>query len=546
MKKLSLFIILLAILSLQASAQKRNNVWAYGDRQGMDFNSGTPVLFNTSIHTLGGSASVCDTSGQLLFYTQGDTIFNKLGTIMPNGSGIIAPYASNSTPQSSQGQLIVPFINNPNRYYVFSEEIVTDDIFGGDTAAGRLFYCVVDMTLDSGRGDVVSGLRTVELDSALTSEKMIAIPGDNCNIWLLVHSIYSNRFKAYSITDSGISTTPVISDSGNSSMYAFGKMKVSPDRTKLAVSNFLFSEYGLELYDFNAATGMVSNPIVIDTLQESISDCFSPDNSKLYVTSFDGGNGALYQFNLSLPSITAVIASKTLLFELGGPGCSVYDAKRGPDGKVYVKMPYSAPVNDTIGCINFPNLAGTACGFTNAALVSAAPIFLGNGDLPNEVVEMIHDTTYASSTLSLPAGDSTILTATTGYTTYMWSTGDTSAAITITDSGTYYVTCINYCGRHTDTFYVTQPLSVTNVNAQSALAVYPNPAKTNITISLTNASLPGNINITDMTGRIVKQVAVHNTTTNINTASLTPGIYNITYTGGASATRQQAHVVIAR
>ena len=65
-------------------AQKENNVWMLGNQQpnnncGIDFNSGNPDTFsltrNMDFFLL--NASICDSSGVLLFYTNGQYIANR-------------------------------------------------------------------------------------------------------------------------------------------------------------------------------------------------------------------------------------------------------------------------------------------------------------------------------------------------------------------------------------------------------------------------------------------------------------------------------------
>src|SRR5690606_27740361 len=95
---------------------------------------------------------------------------------------------------------------------------------------------------------------------------------------------------------------PVVSNCGTFPLeaYVYGSLDVSPDGKKIAASLFDNSfnygkGFGLELYDFDAATGQLSNAMVIDTgvnfpgMVEwsgiSYTDvCFSPDNSKLYAS----------------------------------------------------------------------------------------------------------------------------------------------------------------------------------------------------------------------------------------------------------------------
>lgn len=52
-------------------------------------------------------------------------------------------------------------------------------------------------------------------------------------------------------------------------------------------------------------------------------------------------------------------------------------------------------------------------------------------------------------------GDSLVLDATNPFSTYDWSTGDTSSTITVFESGKYYVTVTNACGSRVDSVHVT-------------------------------------------------------------------------------------------
>ena len=64
--------------------------------------------------------------------------------------------------------------------------------------------------------------------------------------------------------------------------------------------------------------------------------------------------------------------------------------------------------------------------------------------------------------LTFCQGNSVTLNATNPNATYLWNTGDTTATLTITTSGTYWVTATNPCGTASDTIQVVvaQPLVV--------------------------------------------------------------------------------------
>src|SRR5690606_31479243 len=120
---------------------------------------------------------------------------------------------------------------------------------------------------------------------------MIAIPGDNCDIWLLTHTnFYPNNptpdaqtfFKAWHITSDGIDPNPVISPyngervpAPNAQAFGVGCMAVSPDRRRIALASGSGANSGILLCRFDPATGIVSDGIRITALS-AYGVCFSP------------------------------------------------------------------------------------------------------------------------------------------------------------------------------------------------------------------------------------------------------------------------------
>src|SRR6476659_883346 len=98
MKKFSFLVCLLSIISLCSIAQNEANKWLFGNGGGLDFNSGSPLPFpGGQTATSEGSASVSDASGNLLFYTDGITVWDKTHAIMPNGTGLLGGYSSSQS-----------------------------------------------------------------------------------------------------------------------------------------------------------------------------------------------------------------------------------------------------------------------------------------------------------------------------------------------------------------------------------------------------------------------------------------------------------------
>lgn len=69
-KAFNCFILLFIFLFINKdiSAQYTNNVWCFGDSAGIKFNNGAPTFFTSSADGRGTSVSICDISGNLMFY----------------------------------------------------------------------------------------------------------------------------------------------------------------------------------------------------------------------------------------------------------------------------------------------------------------------------------------------------------------------------------------------------------------------------------------------------------------------------------------------
>lgn len=590
MKKKFILSILIALIGTNLWAQynlKENNVWLFGHQAGLDFNSGAPVPISSAMCTAGGDgvdacASVCDTGGHLLFYSSGDTIYNKNNQVMDGGYNLLpVPYPSpcpaanggnipgDTTYQTTtaingsvESALIVPVLNNPNQYYAFSLQ----GICYADPIAAHLYYSIIDMSLNNGLGGVISTQKGILLDSILAND-MIAIPGDNCDIWVLVHGKDNDTFKAYEITKAGLNTTPVLSATGDlagGSEYSYGSMKVSPNRRRIAISSlgfFLTGAIGEELCNFDPATGIVSNGISL-TSDAGITQCFSPDNTKLYVqsinaTNFSNISAKISQYDVSLPTATAIDSSRVDLDS--SSALSMADMQLGPDGKIYMRTPLSYG-NDTnvLATIDSPNNSNTACHLVPFSITldtcswpavgypSCGYMQLG---IHNLYVKPLRDTVYSTTDTTLsPTGD-LALKVPSGYFGYLWSDGTTDSTNTITDTGTYWVNYSDYCTYRTDTFVVQHTTGISKINGANTamLTVYPSPAQATATIIISGINkIKGNLQIIDALGRTVWEQSCNSRKQTIRVNGLAAGMYVVTYTDETQLIRLEQRLAITK
>ena len=344
-------------------AQKQNNFWFFGNEAGINFNSGSPVSITTGqMLSVEGCATVSDpVTGNLLFYTNGLQIWNANHTVMPNGNGILGGSSTSST----QGALIVPFPNNPGKYFVFT----VDESIGGATNGFR--YSVVNMNLNGGLGDVIPGQKNILLQNNVTERLAVAAKGDSTGYWVMIHERGNNIFKAYSIDQNGVNANPVSSAVGAihttttqaNGDETMGAMKFNHVFTKIAVA--IYAGNKVQVFDFNNCSGTVSNPVTINTLDNPYGLEFSPDNSRLYYDLYynAGFSGAVYQINMLAPnpasSVVLVGVSSSFNFQCMGA------MQLAPDGKIYI----SINSESWLSSINNPNNPGVSCGFVDQAVI---------------------------------------------------------------------------------------------------------------------------------------------------------------------------------
>jgi len=337
--KIFLFAFFFAI-SFYFHSQNESRHWRFGFRAGLDFGTSPPSVVLSNAGYFGwSSASISDKNGNLLFYTNSDTVWNSLNNVMANGTGI-SPVYSNYT-------AIVKRPGSQNIFYIFN---VIGAQFPG------LNYSIVDMSLAGGQGSVtVKGASVM----ATAGNGKLAVT-KHCNgmdYWIISHENNNNNFRAYLLTSSGLSLTPVMSAVGTiHGVNMGGGLKVSPNGKKLAM-NLISIPGGIELYDFDNNTGIISNPLFFGNLGNASGLEFSPDGTKLY-----GLNGNQFrQWNLCAGTNLAIIASQYSLVPT--PSAVFQLMQLAVDGKIYVSYGGSVGSHSVLGVVNNPDVAGAGCNF---------------------------------------------------------------------------------------------------------------------------------------------------------------------------------------
>lgn len=341
--------VLFLLITLQGFAQdhKRTNVWYFGDSAGVNFNTIPPSpLMNGSMRTIEGCATVADSSGALLLYTNGATVWSRNHQVMGNGTGI------GGSDDATQSSILLPNPLQENTYYIFS-------LYDYASTNG-VKLSKIDIQLNSTQGGVITKGTPI---IAPASEKITAVHHQNgVDIWILVHGFNSNIFYSYLLTQDGVKGCPVTSSIGlshaGSGSNAQGAMKLSPSGRKIAVA--IFVSQVVQVFDFDVLTGKVSSPITLNNIQQPYGVEFSPNEKFLYVT--DRGKN-LYQYDVSSNNESVINTSRQTIYTQSKE--TLGSIQQASDGKLYL-----ANFDSTfLSVIHAPDSLGNASNFVYKGLL---------------------------------------------------------------------------------------------------------------------------------------------------------------------------------
>lgn len=354
-----LFLFFLIKITLLGQGQYNN--WHFGINSSIHFN-GPSVQNNSQIISISACASISDTLGNLLFYTNSDTVWAKDNSIMPNGTGL---------PGSADAQQSVLIVPNPDTtksiYYIFTIGSPAPD------APKELRYSVVDMSLNNSLGDITT--KNVLLDNNVTEKLTATLNFNTTDFWVVARNLASNEYKAFAVTAAGVSNKPVISGAGQpiqNDDYS-GAMKISNNGCWLAsVTRGIFGDQPLvEILRFDNTSGVVFGGAASTAIPHPYGLEFSSDSKKLYVG--ENAQAPIHQFNLNFENERDVINSVIPVSDIYD---ATYDLQLAPDRKIY----FVTQDSFSLGSIKSPNAYSYYC---NADTAVVKGINMNSYDLPN-------------------------------------------------------------------------------------------------------------------------------------------------------------------
>jgi hypothetical protein len=366
LKKAGFFLFLLGLYAFPSFCQNEAINWPLGPVAGLTFKSGTAEMFEGgAIAATSVAAAISDANGNLLFYTDGASVWDKTHKIMPNGKAL------GGSGYSARVQ-ICPKPGDPSKYYIFTTSVTFNWGVPNDVAR----YSEVDLCLNNGLGDVVTATKNIPLTSVTATRGAIVKHANGTDYWVTFHRWESNQFYSFKVTSNGVNPTPVVSAAGSTLALSSnstgdgGGMKFSSDGKRLGM---VIGQYATaEVFDFDTQTGIFSNAIKIPAIYRQSHYTpdythdieFSPDSRKLYLTRTDAC--LLTQYDLTSGDQDAIVKSRVIL---AGDTLQhnnydyyrVYGLQLGPDGKIYAS--WIDANSSGISVIQSPNEPGTGSNY---------------------------------------------------------------------------------------------------------------------------------------------------------------------------------------
>ncbi len=356
-------VIILFLSPFFSFSQGEFNKWYFGEKAALDFNSGIPTaLLNSNMYGSEVTASVSDSTGNLLFYSDGYKVYNRNHMFMQNG------YLFAST---GYNQPVFPIkkIDDDSVYYIFT----LGKFYAGVTQIG-LFYSVLDMRLDNGLGAIVPGMKDIPVAGADDAcDKLHATRHrNNRDIWIVTKKEIS--YASYLISVDGISNTPVLSPA-----YLYGTgvnsgaLKISQDGSKFVSCHM--NDSTVEFGTFNNLTGELN---LLFLFRPSLPPLetrprfaeFSSDAKVLYIEGqfLNIAEQKFYhgicQYDATLTDSAQFMQSQVLIYMSPHADQGTQGLQLGPDRKIYG----SRILKDSLSVINNPNIRGPGCNFVRNAV----------------------------------------------------------------------------------------------------------------------------------------------------------------------------------
>ncbi len=368
-------------------AQNRMNIWELGYSTNINYPNCEMRYVNGVMDTnklfrimslLDTNSGLSDTSGNLLFYSNGLTICNKNHDTLQNAVNFNPGWTTDFYEPDGMGIdqaiLFLPFPGSSKKYYVFS---LSGELIQNDIQPIHLSYSIIDMNLDGGLGGIVDSLKNkYAIEDTLTNGGLSAVKhGNGVDWWVIIHKYSSDTYYKFLITPNGIQQ-PIIQNIGSKiTQDIIVSATFSPDGSKFCYSN---AGGTFDFMEFDRCSGEFFNHVSVNSIDSvPFTGCsFSASSRFLYVSTFTD----LYQFDTwdsdMINNQIHIAAWDSFVDPIYHIPIFFYMHQLAPDNRIYLST-WNGSIYFNV--INSPDNLGLACNFEPHSYV--LPQY--NGSIPS-------------------------------------------------------------------------------------------------------------------------------------------------------------------
>ena len=430
-------LLLLTIFFFTTSyAQKEGYNWFFGQNSGMTWNTtqsitlddknlvGLPTPLSGGVtNQMEGIFCMSDGSGNLLFYSDGVTIWNRKHQQMVNGEGL---FGHNSSAQSG---IVVPFPDQAGKYIVLSISLNCDFLNDGHIP-NRIAYSIIDMSLNSGDGEVIIKNEVLTGATGVLGECIAAVKNTNgTDYWIIAVGKGAgpeSAINVWEITASGVQTECINSYTlpANTSPIASanGYLRFSVDGTRFAwpvrYSDVATTTTDCFFGSFNPTTGIFSNVRNLNLPYVGSGVEFSLSGEIIYTAVGNDGVRAYMFSDLLNAQDPNTVIPRTI-----GAGNTLYALQMGPDGRIYSTLGSGTNMGVFDNVEDYNN---STYHIVSGLVPSTSTVRFG---LPNIMAQLLHpldpgiigsDTAICTNSLPITLKTVTDAVASTGIFAYNW------------------------------------------------------------------------------------------------------------------------------